>query len=136
MVKTTVTYQGNLECIAVYEPSGATIHTDAPKDNEGKGEDFSPTDLVAAALATCIATIIGILAKRKGWNLTGMHLEVEKVMSKEAPRRITSLPVVVWMPQTLSHDERSAVEKAAATCPVHKSLHPDIESPIVFQWPA
>ncbi len=135
MVKTTVEYRGDLGCMAHHGPSGATIQTDAPVDNHGKGACFSPTDLMAASLGTCIATVIGILAQRRGWDLKGMRLEVEKVMSTTAPRRIASLPVVIWMPVLLEPAERTAVEKTAITCPVHKSLHPDIEVPIVFHWP-
>lgn len=135
MVKATINYQGNLVCDVEHGPSGSKILTDAPVDNTGKGSYFSPTDLIAAALGSCIATTIAILAKRKGWEVEGMRLEVEKIMSDDSPRRIRSLPVVVWMPKRLATEQQSMVEKAAMTCPVHKSLHPDIESTIVFNWP-
>ncbi|MDP1834906.1 MAG: OsmC family protein [Chlamydiales bacterium] len=135
MVKAIVKYQGDLICNVEHGPSGSKILTDAPVDNMGKGSQFSPTDLVAAALGSCIATTIAILAKRKGWDVEGMHLEVEKIMSDDSPRRIRSLPVLVWMPQRLDTEKQAMVEKAAMTCPVHKSLHPDIESTIVFNWP-
>lgn len=135
MVKMTIKYQGELICNVEHDPSGSKILTDAPVDNTGKGSQFSPTDLVAAALGSCIATTIGILAKRKGWEVDGMHLEVEKIMSDDSPRRIRSLPVLVWMPKRMATEEQAIVEKAATTCPVHKSLHPDIESTIVFHWP-
>ena len=135
MVKITAEYQGDLHCQAKHAPSGATIFTDAPTDHQGKGELFSPTDLIAAALATCILTTLGILARRKGWNVEGMRVEVEKTMTDDSPRRIASLPVLIWMPIVLDHDSRSLIEKAAFTCPVHHSLHPDIEAPIIFHWP-
>lgn len=135
MVKIFVEYEGDLHCTARHAPSEAIITTDAPKDNQGKGETFSPTDLVAAALATCIGTIIGILGKRKGWDFKGMRIEVEKIMINEPFRRIGRLPVQVWMPINLSQEERKMIEKAAAACPVHHSLHPDIEVSIHFRWP-
>lgn len=135
MVKTFVEYQGDLICKALHSPSGSCLETDAPVDINGKGSKFSPTDLVAVALATCIATTIGIVAERKGWDVKGMRLEADKFMSEEGPRRIYSLPVVVWMPKRLSPEAMIMLENSAATCPVHRSLHPDIEAPIVFNWP-
>jgi putative redox protein len=135
MVKVTIKYQGNLICDVEHDPSGSKILTDAPVDNMGKGSQFAPTDLVAAALGSCIATTIGILAKRKGWDVDGMRLEVEKTMSDDSPRRIRSLPVLVWMPKRMAAEEQAMIEKAATTCPVHQSLHRDIESTIVFNWP-
>jgi putative redox protein len=135
MTKTLIAYQGELHCIATHEPSGAQIETDAPVDNQGQGELFSPTDLIAASLGTCIATVIGILAQRKGWDLRGMRLEVTKEMAKEPPRRIATLAVTVWMPIALGNDDRARVERAAHTCPVHNSLSPEVTAPIVIYWP-
>lgn len=135
MVRITVNYDGDLHCCATHEPSQAQLATDAPTDNQGRGESFSPTDLVATALATCIPTIPGIQAQQRGWDLTGMRVEVEKHMSEDAPRRITRLPVHIRMPVRLAREDRLLLEHAALTCPVHRSLHPDLEASIVMHWP-
>lgn len=134
MVEINVTYEGSLRCRAKHGPSGTELITDAPTDNMGKGEAFSPTDLVATALATCIATTMGIVAKRKGFELGTMKLHVEKHMSTDTPRRIAKLPVKIWVGLPADHPERPLLESAANGCPVHKSLHPDIELPIEFIW--
>ncbi|HWB60987.1 MAG TPA: OsmC family protein [Chthoniobacteraceae bacterium] len=132
MVKIAIEYQGDLHCSATHGPSAARLETDAPVDNQGKGESFSPTDLVATALGTCMATIMGIYAQRKGLDLRGMKIEVTKEMTKDAPRRIARLPSEIWMPATVAPDP--ALEHAARTCPVALSLHLDIEKPVVFHW--
>ena len=132
MVKVTVEYQGELHCSARHGPSGATLGTDAPVDNHGKGEAFSPTDLVGAALGSCMATIMGIYARQKGIALEGMRLEVTKEMTQSAPRRIARLATEIWMPAGL--DQTPALEQAALTCPVHQSLHPDVDKPVHFHW--
>ncbi len=135
MVKVDVEYTGDLHCRAVHGPSGGTLETDAPADNQGKGEAFSPTDLMGTALATCIGTILGIQARTKGWALEGMRLSVEKHMATEGPRRIARLPLDIVMPIDLDAEGRAQVDRAAHTCPVHRSLHPDIDAPIRFHWP-
>jgi len=132
MVKATIQYEGGLHCVATHGPSGAQLGTDAPVDNQGKGESFSPTDLVAVALGTCMATIMGIYAQRHGIELKGMKIEVTKEMSPTAPRRIARLASDIWLPAGVKED--SSLERAALTCPVHHSLHPDIEKPVVFHW--
>ena len=134
MVDIAATYEGNLRCSLVHGPSGTRIETDAPVDNHGKGERFSPTDLVAAALPACIMTIVGIVAERHGLDVRGMRASVRKEMSAEAPRRIARLPVRVEIPLPASHPQRQMLENAAHTCPVHKSLCAEIESPIEFAW--
>ena len=134
MVEIDVEYSGDLHCQTTHGPSGATIHTDAPKDNEGKGEAFSPTDLVAAALGSCMLTIMGIVARRHGINITGARAHVEKEMVADPARRIAKLPVQITLPAALSSQERQMLEAAALTCPVHKSLHPNIESKIQFRY--
>lgn len=134
MVKIESTYEGNLRCRAIHGPSGTQLITDAPADNMGKGETFSPTDLVATALATCIATTMGIVAKRKGLELPNMRIDVEKHMTAEAPRRIASLPVKIWIPLPPDYPERELLEAAAKGCPVHRSLHPDVQKDIEFVW--
>ncbi|MFD2255078.1 OsmC family protein [Luteolibacter algae] len=132
MVKINLAYQGSLRCSATHAPSGNTIQTDAPVDNNGKGEAFSPTDLVATALGACMATVMGIVAERKEVSLEGMNIEVRKHMSEDAPRRISKLEVDIDMPLPANHPERKLLESAARGCPVHHSLHPDIE--IAFNW--
>ncbi|MEP2776691.1 MAG: OsmC family protein [Luteolibacter sp.] len=132
MVRINLNYQGGLRCTATHAPSGNVITTDAPVDNNGKGEAFSPTDLVATALGACMATVMGILAERKEIPLEGMAIEVRKHMSEDSPRRISKLEVDIKMPVPASHPERKLLESAARGCPVHHSLHPDIVT--VFNW--
>ena len=134
MVEINIDYQGQLHCEAIHGPSGKKLQTDAPKDNMGKGENFSPTDLVATALGTCVATIMGIYAQKHSIDLSGMKLKVNKEMSTEPPRRIKKLSVMVRCPNSISEQHKAGLEKAAHTCPVHKSLHPEVDAPIVFDW--
>jgi len=134
MVNVTSTYEGGLRCRAVHGPSGTTLVTDAPVDNHGKGESFSPTDLVATALGACMMTIMGIVAERHGLDLTGMTAETEKVMTATPPRRIASLRTRITVPLPADHPQRQPLEQAAHTCPVHKSLHPEIDAAIEFVW--
>jgi len=110
------------------------MFTDAPTDNHGKGESFSPTDLVATALATCMATVMGIKARQKGYDLTGMKVSVEKHMSEDSPRRIVRLPILIEMPLPETHPDRKLLEATALACPVHHSVHPEIEKPVTFVW--
>lgn len=134
MVKMFVDYVGDLHCNIKHGPSHTVISTDAPADNMGKGESFSPTDLIGAALASCIATTINIFAKRKGWDFSGMRLEVEKIMHTGPDRRIAKLPVKVWMPFDMSSDDRKALERVAHSCPVNKSMSSEVDIPITFYW--
>lgn len=136
MVKITGEYEGDLHCVAKHEPSGNTLVTDAPKDNQGRGEAFSPTDLVATALGTCIATTMAISARKHGLDLKGVRFEVIKEMSTDAPRRIVKLATQIWMPIPQSHPQAVSLERAAHLCPVHQSLHPSVEKPIVMHWAA
>src|SRR6478609_7804446 len=106
-------YEGDLRCRAVHGPSKCELVTDAPADNMGKGESFSPTDLVATALATCIATTIGIVAKRKGFEVPSMRVHVEKHMSTDSPRRIVRMPIKLWLPLPPDHPERKLIENTA-----------------------
>ena len=135
MVKMNVKYVGGLRCEAAHGPSGSKIETDAPADNHGRAERFSPTDLVGAALAACMSTIMGIAADRKGWNLEGLRIDVEKEMSADLPRRIAKLTAQIHMPLRLEGADRELLEKAAHNCPVLKSLHPDLQVAAVFHWP-
>jgi len=135
MVKVTGEYQGDLHCVTAHDPSGSTLITDAPRDNQGRGEAFSPTDLVATALGTCMATTMAIAARSRGLELRGLKFEVTKEMSTEGPRRIARLSTHVWMPLPKSFALASFLENVANNCPVHKSLDAAIERPIIFHWP-
>ena len=134
MVAIQVEYQGDLHCKAVHGPSSTELNTDAPKDNQGRGESFSPTDLVATALATCMMTIMGIQAKKMEIDLRGSTAVVTKEMSPDLPRRISHLAVTFNIPLKLNDEQKQKLQNAAMTCPVHKSLHPDVQSPVVFKW--
>ena len=134
MVQIDIAYQGQLRCEAVHGPSGTKLSTDAPKDNHGKGESFSPTDLVATALGTCMLTIMGIVAQRHNISLDGATVSVGKEMAASPARRIGRLTVDIHVPGKLDDEQRKLLENAAHTCPVHKSLHPEIEIPVVFHW--
>jgi len=134
MVKTTITYQGELRTEAQHGPSGAQFHTDAPVDNNGKGQSFSPTDLVGTALGSCILTVMGIVAARIGADLTKAVAEVEKTMVADPKRRVGALKVHVIVPSPVSESDREKLEQVARTCPVYESLHPDIKMPITFEW--
>jgi putative redox protein len=133
-IKTT--YLGDLRTEAIHLQSGTRIITDAPTDNTGKGEAFSPTDLVAASLGSCIITTMGIVARRESIELTNGELTITKVMSKDAPRRIVRIEVDIMMPPSEAYSEafRAKMEYTAQTCPVALSLHPDLEQVIRFEW--
>ena len=134
MVNISVKYTGDLHCDAVHGPSDAKIATDAPTDNKGKGEAFSPTDLVATSLATCMSTTMGIKAQELGVELRGMTVTVQKEMSKDAPRRIVGLPSEVHIPLPENLPHRDVLEQTALNCPVHKSLPVEINRPTKFFW--
>jgi len=133
MVNIHVSYSGNKKC-ALTHPEGATLKTDAPKDIGGDASAFSPTDLVAAGLASCILTTIAMYAERNGFSLDGAKASVEKHMSTTAPRRIARLPVVVILPGSVPSEWREKIERVGHTCPVHASLHPDIDAPITYRY--
>jgi putative redox protein len=136
MVKIQIAYEGDLRCHATHGPSGVQLNTDAPVDNQGRGESFSPTDLVATALGACMLTIMGIVARRHAWDLSGATVEVTKGMVAAPIRRIGSLEVVIRVPAELDEAARKTLENAAYTCPVHKSLHPEIQIPVRFLFGA
>jgi putative redox protein len=132
MVTSTVEYKGNLRTEAIHLESGTKIITDAPKDNHGNGESFSPTDLMATSLSSCMLSIMGIVAKRDNIDIVGIKTEVTKIMYSE-PRRVGEIHVKLMMPKNnYSEKERKLLEHAAHTCPVAKSLHPDIIQKIEF----
>ncbi len=134
MLSIAVRYSGNKKCDLVH-PEGATLRTDAPKDIGGEASAFSPTDLVAAGLASCILTTIAMFAERHGLDMTGASATVEKHMSvPPAPRRIARLPVAVALPASIPADMRERLEKVGHACPVHASLHPEVDAPIVYRY--
>ena len=132
-----IAYQGNLRCQATHGPSRQSLVTDAPTDNGGKGEAFSPTDLVATGLGTCVATIMGLVAQRHGWDLATTQVRVVKEMTANPVRRIGALKITVTLPPgcDLSSADRAKLEQAAWACPVKQSLHPDILVEIQFIYP-
>lgn len=138
MVQIDIRYEGGLHCDARHDPSGTTLATDAPVDNQGKGQSFSPTDLVATALGTCMLTVMGIVARNSGWDLEGIDVTVTKTMTAEAPRRIERLSVAFTVPEEVSAalplEALAKLEHTAHTCPVRLSIHPDIEVPVSFGW--
>jgi putative redox protein len=134
MVRIDVRYDGGLHCQAVHAPSGETLGTDAPVDNHGRGQTFSPTDLVATALATCMATTMGIVADRHGWKIDGASLAVTKEMTSEGPRRIRRLAVTIDCPAPADAGAKQTLEQTAHNCPVRISLLPAIEVPVEFRW--
>ncbi|WP_139925368.1 OsmC family protein [Hymenobacter sp. DG01] len=133
MSTATAQYAGNLRTEATHVASGNTILTDAPVDNHGRGEAFSPTDLVATALGSCMMTIMGIVAERHALDLTGVRWEVTKHMVAE-PRRIGQIDVTFRLPATLTEKEQTILENAARTCPVALSLNPEIRQEVRFLY--
>jgi putative redox protein len=134
MIQISTEYQGGLRCEATHGPSKNKVITDAPVDNHGKGESFSPTDLVATALGTCMATVMGIYAEQHGIDLRGMKVTVGKEMTQVPVRRIARLTCEIVVPLPATHPRREALERAALTCPVHQSLLAEIEKPVTFVW--
>ncbi|MGI4869982.1 MAG: OsmC family protein [Janthinobacterium lividum] len=130
----TARYEGQLRTEATHVASGTNIQTDAPVDNHGRGEAFSPTDLVGTALGTCILTTMAIVAERHQLNLVGSSFKMEKLMSPEPPRRIAQLNVEVYLPATLSAPDRALLERTAHTCPVALSLNPEIRQEVRFVY--
>lgn len=131
---TTITslYEGDLHCRSLHGPSGAELATDAPTDNQGRGEAFSPTDLVATALSTCILTVMGIVAAREGFRLDPCSARVEKTMSSSGVRRIERLEVWIELPTTLQPEQRTLLQQAGEGCPVKRSLEGAV--PMRLHW--
>ena len=134
MHQIVVKYEGELRTRAKHLKSGNEIFTDAPIDNHGKGEAFSPTDLTAAALGSCILTIMGIAAESRGLDFKGTYSEITKIMGQN-PRRITKIIVLIYFNNDFSKIERKILETAAHSCPVHKSLHDELTKEIIFHYP-
>lgn len=133
MVEIFVAYEGDLHTTVRHGPSGREFETDAPADNQGRGETFSPTDMLASALGCCMITVMGIVARRKGWPMEGTRLRVEKHMS-ESPRRVGRLVLNFEMPDALPEECRTTLEETARTCPVAQSIHPEIDLDVQFRW--
>lgn len=135
MPTATTVYLGDLRTEATHLLSGNTLITDAPPDNQGKGEFFSPTDLLATALGSCMLTVIGIAARTHGFSIDGTRLEVTKIMVSE-PRRIGEIRIEFFFPGiAYTTKERTIIERTARTCPVALSLHPDLRTDILFHFP-
>ena len=125
-------YRGELRCEATHHDSGAVLITDAPIDNAGKGEEFSPTDLLATSVATCMLTIMGITAKSRNWSIEGSTADVEKQMTQSGPRKVEKLRVHLKLPQQLSNEQRSLLRRVAEQCPVKRSLDPSIHLELIW----
>jgi len=135
MVEISISYEGGLNCKATHGPSQTLIETDAPTDNLGKGESFSPTDLCATSLGACMVTTMAIYAERKGFEFpAGAKLAVRKIMTSEMPRKIARIEVDIDVPLPADHAERSELERVALNCPVALSLAPEVEKPVNFRW--
>jgi len=133
MATSKITYQGELRTTCIHLQSGTEILTDAPTDNHGKGEAFSPTDLVATALGSCMVSIMAIKTRDLDLELKDSTLEVTKIMQAE-PRKIAKIVLVLNMSIETSDKNKTILERAAMTCPVLLSLHPDIEKEVTFNW--
>jgi putative redox protein len=139
MVEIYVRYLGGLRCVARHAPSGSTLHSDAGREDlRGRAETFSPTDLLTAALGTCMLTVMGTLADKSNWSIEGIELHMIKELSASAPRKVERLRVSVTVPHVvashLTDTARAELEEAAHTCPVRLSLHPHIDVPLTFTW--
>lgn len=127
-------YKGALRTSVIHEPSQTQLITDAPVDNHGKGESFSPTDLVATALGSCIVTIMGIIAQREGWSLEGLTWETSKIMTPP-PRRIQEIIVNIKLENhSLTEEQKQKLETAGRKCPVALTLSPEVKQTLVFEW--
>jgi putative redox protein len=136
MVSIETVYQGALRAQSTHGPSGTQLITDAPVDNHGKGESFSPTDLLATATGTCMLTTVGIVAERHGWDIGGSSVHVVKEMVADPERRVGRLVLRLCLPKELDERARKTLEKTALNCPVVKSLAPGVELETSFEWNA
>ena len=132
MTRISCRYTGDLHCTAEHGLSRVVLHTDAPTDHDGRGESFSPTDLLGTALGTCILTVMGITAKRRNWSLTDAEASVEKVMSQTGPRRIETLRVWITLPQGLSEEQIQLFRRVVNDCPVKRNLEPSMTIDLIW----
>ncbi len=130
--KISCTYLGDLHTEAIHFPSESIIHTDAPKDHDGQGKDFAPTDLLASSLGTCIITIMGIEAKRRGWELGKIKIDVYKTMTSDGPRKIKTLELEIFMPSEIDYEKYKILQRTAEKCPVKLNLECSID--IKLNW--
>jgi putative redox protein len=135
MISQSTLYLGKLRCKAVHGPSSVELITDAPTDNQGRGESFSPMDLIVTALATCKVTTMGIVAQRDGVRLGGTKVYAEKHMSTDPPRRIARIVIKIDFPPGIAPEYRQKLEHTARTCPVARTLHPDVTLDVTFSYP-
>jgi len=133
MMELNIVYEGDLRTKAIHPDSGAILYTDAPKDNQGKGEAFSPTDLLGVSLGSCALTLMGIASKKWNVDLTGSRVVLEKTMLKN-PRRIGKIVLHFYLSTAVSDEIKTALEKAALECPVHHSLDPAMIQEFHFHW--
>ena len=134
MSKIEIFYEGALATRSVHLESGAEIFTEAPKDNQGRGGCFSPTDLLATALGSCLLTILGIKAQNLGVDISGSKVSIDKEMSSDLPRRISKIQSCFVCPRAFTPEIQEKLEKAARQCPVHHSLHPEVQQEFLFSW--
>jgi uncharacterized OsmC-like protein len=134
MTKMSVSYKGNLRCEAIHQQSNTLLETDAPLDNKGKGERFSPTDLLCTSLATCILTTMAIAAEERNWKFEGVTAEIEKIMN-HTPRRIGEIKIHFIFPN-LDYDEikKEKIQRYAHTCPVSRSLNTEVLQTVTFEF--
>ena len=132
MTRMSCRYTGDLHCSAEHGPSGVLLSTDAPPDHDGQGESFSPTDLLATALGTCILTVMGITAKRRNWSVTGAEASVEKIMTQTGARKIETLRLWITLPQGLSEDQIQLFRRVANDCPVKRNLESSITIDLIW----
>ena len=134
MTKVKCFYLGDLNCEAIHEQSGSRIKTDAPLDHCGKGENFSPTDLLATSLGTCLLTIMAIRAKANGWDLVGAYLNIEKLMTKNNDRKIKELIIDIFFPENLSKENFYFLKEASKDCPVTRNLSENLDIKISWHY--
>ena len=133
-VEIDIEYIGGLKTRAVHGPSGSVLTTSAPKDNEGDGSSFSPTDLCTTSLGACMVTVMAIAARKHGVELDGTKLHLEKIMSTELPRRIARIPVTITLPAGVPPELRERLERAAHACPVQQAIGSNVQVELTFVW--
>lgn len=132
MTRISCRYTGDLHCTAEHDPSRVALHTDAPPDHDGRGESFSPTDLLATALGTCVLTVMGIMAKHRNWTVTDAKASVEKIMSQTGPRKIETLRVWITLPPGLTEDQVQLFKRVVNDCPVKRNLEPSMTVDLIW----
>jgi putative redox protein len=132
MTRISCRYTGDLHCTAEHDPSRVALHTDAPPDHDGRGESFSPTDLLATALGTCVLTVMGIMAKHRNWTVTDAKASVEKIMSQTGPRKIETLRVWITLPPGLTEDQVQLFKRVVNDCPVKRNLEPSMTIDLIW----